>query len=438
MYIAINGLVFVLLSLYALRVLFSKASYVKFSKNHYVFLTPPEKFLLLTMVTGMVAVTTGGFSALRLMWWIVLIILAFIVYRKHIVINKFVLVYTFFLAYLLISFTWAPDILFSFRVFLKYLYPFLIMLFAMNFVVSKDFIHIAIKYMVITAFIVSIFLGGFMTHIVGLWFFYLGGVFWPIATLADFFAVMSALAFVLWWKTGEKKYLFLIVWFLLSCTLQSVRTGILSIGIMLMFGFYLRYRFASLPFILGGIVLGLGLILFVPQIKEKMFFNPVKVQTLSDVVTSLQSTDTVNTNARSVMWEFLLEKFYDKDQLFGQGLGAVQEYMYNNHVFGGLVAPHNDFVQLLCDVGEVGVYLYLFIPISFLLLHWQYFKNPKSSELHLIGTIAIMSYVAILPAMNFDNVVNYSFPVQSMPFIFIGLFYAYRRILDQEKSKKDV
>ncbi len=435
MYLAINGLVFVLLSLYALRVLFSKASYVKFSKDQYVLLTAPERFLLLTMVTGMIC--TLSFSSLRLMIWITLIILAFVVYRKSITINTFVLICLVFLSYTLITLTWAPSLEFGIRVFLKYLYPVLIMIFAMSFVTSKDFIYVALKYMIITSFVISIFLGGFMTHIVGLWIFYFGGVFWPTSTLADFFAVMSAISFVLWWKTGEKKYLFLIAWFLLSCMLQSVRTGLLSIGFMFIFGMYFRYRLISLPYIIGIVLLGLSAILFVPNVKEKMFYDTTKVQTFSDITGSLEEGN-INTSARSTMWEYLLKIFYEKDELLGQGLGTVQHFMYNNHVFGGLTVPHNDFVQMLCDIGELGVILYLLIPISFLMLNWKYFKDVRYSELHMIGTIAILSYIAIIPAMNFDNVVNYSFPVHSMPFIFIGLFYAYKRILIQEESNQNV
>ena len=437
MYLAINGLVFVLLSLYALRVLFSKASYVKFSKDQYILLTAPEKFLLLTMITGMIALTTGGFGTIRLMWWITLIILAFIIYRKNITINTFVLICLVFLTYTLITLTWAPSLEFGIRVFLKYLYPILIMIFAMSFVTSKDFIYVALKYMIITSFVISIFLGGFMTHIVGLWFFYFGGVFWPIATLADFFAVMSAVSFVLWWRTGEKKYLLLIGWFLLSCILQSVRTGLFSIGFMFIFGMYFRYRIISLPYIIGIVLLGLSAILFVPNVKEKMFFDTTKVQTFADITGALEEGN-INTSARSVMWEYLLKTFYEKDELLGQGLGTVQNYMYNNYVFGGLQVPHNDFVQMLCDIGELGVILYLLMPISFLMLNWKYFKDVRYSELHMIGTIAILSYIAIIPVMNFDNVVNYSFPVHSMPFIFIGLFYAYKRILIQEERNQNV
>lgn len=438
MYVAINGLVFVVLSLYALRVLFSKSSYVKFTKDEYVLLTAPEKFLLLTMLTGMIACTAGGFSSLRLMWWIILIILAFVIYRKTIALNSMVLIVSIFLGYILTTLLWAENQAFGFRVFLKYLYPFLIMLFAMSFITSKNFIFVALKYLVIVSFVFSIFLGGFGTHFIGFeYIFYFHGVFWVLSALADYFGIISAICFVLWWKTGEKKYLFLIVWFLLSALLHSTRTGLLSIGLMFIFGCYLRYRLASLPYVIGIILLGLSTILFVPQVKEKMFFDTAKIQTFSDI-TQAYSDGNINSSARFTMWEFLLEKFYKNNETLGSGLGSVQNYMYNNYVFGGLEAPHNDFVQMLCDIGEIGVFLYLMIPLLFMILHWKYFKNVKYSDLNMIATIAILSYISIIPAMNFDNVVNYSMPVHSMPFIFIGLFYAYKRIINEEELNQNV
>lgn len=394
MYTILSALVFAGVSFWALKLLFSKYSYVKYSKDYYIELSGPEKFILFTIVTGFIACTPGGFSALRLMMWIFILLLGFIMYRKHIIINKMVFVASLFLAYILITFTWAEDLSFSMRVFLKYWYPILIMIFVMTFVTSRDFIHVVIKYTLGTAFILSILLGGFMTHIVGFWHFYLGGIFWPIATLADYLGVMSAIAYVMWWKTGEKKYLYLIVWFALSAMLQSVRTGLLSIGVMIIVASYLRYRLLSLPYIFGLIFLGLSIILFVPQVKEKMFFDTTLVNSIDDVVNALGSTENLNTSARSVMWEHLLENFYEKDTLLGQGAGSIQNYMYNNYIFGGLKVPHNDFVQMLSDFGQVGVILYLLIPISFILLNWKYLYNVKDSELNMIATIVVLTYFA--------------------------------------------
>ena len=127
---------------------------------------------------------------------------------------------------------------------------------------------------------------------------------------------------------------------------------------------------------------------------------------------------------------------YKDNELLGSGMGSSQQFMYeNSHLFpNNINVTHNDFVQMLCDIGNLGILLYLLIPFTFMISSWKYFKNPKESELSLIACMSILSYIAILPAMNFDNVINYSFPVHSMPFIFIGLFYAQKRIIERENN----
>lgn len=431
MFAAINLLVFVLLTGYAFVLLISKPSLVKLSKTERVLLTGREKFLLLTLVTGMVEV--GAFSALRLIVWLSLMLFAFVVYRTSPRFNLLTLVYIIFLIWLGITMIWSPDILYGIRVYLKYLYPFMALLFAAAFVHSKDFIYVAIRWMLIAAFMASVFLGGFMTHILGIWYFYFGGLFWPISTLADYLAVMSAVAFVMWWRTGEKKYLFLIGWFVLSSLLQEVRTGILSIGVMLMIGSYLRYKIVSLPYIIGAVFIGISMILFVPQIKEKMFYDPERVVSIEDIL-SAQEENNLNTNARAPMWAELLHRFHEDHEWVGSGLGSVQEYMYENFVFGGLQVAHSDYVQMMCDAGNVGLLLYLLFPFILYIYTIRYVHKKPSTSMVTSAMLAFLAYSAVLLAMGFDNVVNYSFASHSYPFIFAGIFLAYKRQLKRKGS----
>ncbi|MBN2816192.1 MAG: O-antigen ligase family protein [Campylobacterales bacterium] len=432
MFALINILVFTFVTLYAFRLLFSKDSYVKLSATEEVLLNGREKFLIFTLATGMIAISTLGLSSIRLMIWLLMMIFAFIMMRKSPRFNLFTGVYLIFLLWLIIAIVLAPSLPYAIRMFLKYLYPFVALLFAATFVQSKDFIFVAIRWMLIAALIVSIFLGGFMTHIVGVWFFYLNGVFWPISTLADYLAVMSAVSLVMWWRTKEKKYLFLILWFILSATLQSVRTGVLSIGIMLIMWTYLRFKLASLPFILGGVLIGVSMILYVPSIKEKMFYVPEKVQSINDITESYEKNN-LNTSMRATMWADLLKRFYVDNRWLGSGLGAVQHYMYTHYVFGGLKVPHNDFVQLACDTGKIGVWLYLLFPLmTYIFLMKHVHKLPRT-QTQVSAVLAILSYAAILPSMNFDNVVNYAFAAHAYPFIFIGIFMASRF----EENNKD-
>ncbi|MDM5272547.1 O-antigen ligase family protein [Sulfurovum sp. zt1-1] len=435
MFAAINLLVFVFLTGYAFLLLISKPSYVKLSKTERVLLTGREKFLLLTLVTGMVMV--GSFSSLRLMIWLSFMMFAFVIYRKSPHFNSLTIIYIIFLIWLGITMVWSPDLLYGIRVYLKYLYPFIVLLFAATFVHSKDFIFVAMRWMLAAAFITSVFLGGFMTHIIGFWYFYIGNLFWPISTLADYLAVMAAVSFVMWWRTGEKKYLFLIGWFIISSLLQGVRTGILSIGVMLMVASYLRYKIASFPYLIGAVAIGITMILFVPQLKEKMFFDPEKVQTIDDITGAFEENN-LNTNLRTYMWEDLMHRFHDEHEWLGSGLGSVQHYMYENFVFGGLHVPHSDYVQMMCDSGNVGLILYLFFPLMMYFYTIRYVHKKPASALNASAILAFLAYAAVLPAMAFDNIVNYSFASHSYPFIFAGIFLAYRRIEKRQQRIQGV
>lgn len=437
MFTLLNVVVFFLLTGYAIKFMFSTPSYVKLSKTEKVLLTGREKFLLLTIATGMVQVGVDlgvNLSAFRLMIWIGIILLAFILYRKSPKLNAIVMIYVLFLTWLAVSLLWAEDIGYGIRMYLKYLYPFLIMIFAATFVRSPQFIYVAMRWMILTSFICSLFLGGFMTHLLGIWSFYGNGIFWPISTLADYLGIMSGVSFVMWWRTREKKYLLLIGWFFLSAVLQSVRTGLLAILMVGMVASYLRYRVYALPYIAGIVLIALASVVFIPQVHDKMFNETAKVNSIDDL--SSISTDNIDSNARFALWAWSLEKFYTGHEWTGSGLGSVQQYLYEHFVFGGLPAVHNDFVQLLSDTGLTGLILYSFFPIVIFIYSWKIIARRGLDTLKITLALTVLSYAAVLTTMMTDNVVNYTFAAHSYPFIFIGIAIAYKRL--EKEGKLDV
>lgn len=434
MFTLLNIFVFFVLSWYAIKLMFSTPSYVKLSRTEKVLLTGREKFLLLTMVTGMfqVGVDLGmSLSALRLMAWIGMILLAFVLYRRSPKLNSLVMIYLLFLTWLAISLFWTVDIGYGFRAYLKYLYPFLIMIFAATFVRSHDFIYVAMRWMILTSFILSLFLGGVMTNILGIWQFYGNGLFWPYSTLSDYLAVMSGVAFLMWWRTGEKKYFLLIVWFLLSTILQSVRTGILAITLMMIVASYLRYKTLSIPYILGIVFLSIASVVFIPQVHDKMFNESIKVAQINDL--SSVTSDNIDSNGRFSMWEWALDKFYAGHEWTGSGLGSVQQYMYDHFVFGGLHVIHNDYIQILADTGQPGLILYLLFPIGIFIYSHKVIMQKEMSPLKITLILAVLSYIGVLACMMFDNVVNYTLAVHSYPFIFLGIALAYKRLEKEER-----
>ena len=435
MFTLLNVLVFFFLVGYAFKLLVSSPSYVKLSKTEKYLLTGREKFLLFTLVTGMfqVGVSLGGInlSALRLMIWIGFVLFAFMFYKTP----KFSPVYFMYLAFLTwmaASLFWTDSVGYGLRAYLKYLYPFLIMLFAMTFVKSPQFIYIAMRWMITSAFLYSLFLGGHMTDVLHIWYFYGDGVFWPASTLADFLGIMSAVSFVMWWRTGEKKYLLLIAWFFLSSVLESIRTGLLAIFLVLIIASYLRYKVLAIPYIVGLLFIAAASVVFIPQIHDKMFNASAKVSNINDL--SSISTDNIESNARFAMWAWAMQKFYDGHEATGSGLGTIQHYMYENYVFGGLTVLHNDYVQILSDVGLTGLILYALFPISIFLYAWRPIMRRGFSGYKISLILSVLSFVSVLTTMMTDNVVNYSFATHSYPFMFIGIAIAYKQIEKQQRA----
>lgn len=438
MFAALNILVFLLLTLYAFKTLISAPSYVALSKTEKVLLTGREKFLLITIITGMIEV--GGvsiglnLSAWRMLIWMMMIILAFLLYRKSPWFNVMSFSYLFFIGWMFLSLSWTESIPFGIRVILKYLYPFLILLFAMTFVRSKDFIFVVMKWLIVTAFILSLFLGAITVKTIG-GFFYLHGVFWHWAAFADYMAIMSGLAYLMWWRTKDKRYFYLILWFLASVVVGSNRTGILGILSVFTVASYLRYKVLALPYIAGVVSFALISVLFVPQVREKMFYDPNAIQTIGDLGSIGQ--DQIDSNGRFAMWEWTLNNYYEGREWVGSGIGTVQKVFYNlEHPFGSIKIIHNDYIQMLADIGLVGIGLYvIFVLLS--INTARHYVRPRFPEyLQNTSFLVITSFAAALTTMMTDNVVNYAFSVHSYPFIFVGIMLAYRKYRYELKIQK--
>jgi O-antigen ligase len=134
------------------------------------------------------------------------------------------------------------------------------------------------------------------------------------------------------------------------------------------------------------------------------------------------------------MWAWAMQKFYDGHEATGSGLGTIQHYMYENYVFGGLTVLHNDYVQILSDVGLTGLILYALFPISIFLYAWRPIMRREFSGYKISLILSVLSFVSVLTTMMTDNVVNYSFATHSYPFMFIGIAIAYKQIEKQQRA----
>ena len=153
-----------------------------------------------------------------------------------------------------------------------------------------------------------------------------------------------------------------------------------------------------------------------------MFYDG-KGKNIEEVQNGNISTDDINSNGRFAMWEWSLNKFYRNKELIGTGTGNLQETFYAlRHPFGSIRICHNDYVQILCDNGVIGICLFggSFL---FLIFHsFSVYQNKRyGTVIRICAITAGSSAAGTLLTMYTDNVINYTMATLSYPCGFYGM-----------------
>ena len=390
-----------------------------FDRKGYVTVTGPQHFVLFTLYTGIIRL--DDLSAARLMIWICFAILALLI-DKHpsILKSPVVLLYTLYLLWLVISLFLSTEKFYGSRVFLKYLYPFLFMLLTAKLTVVPLFYFRALKNIFHMAIFACLFLYfGYRLPI----FWFLQPICWTVAPVQDFMSVGVAIALAYHMFYKNKKYLVYCAAFFACSIIWVNRTGLLASSMALMIFSILRYKLKALPYVILFTGLFVGTVLYVGAFREKMFSSDMSSEDILEKSETL-STDDINSSGRFAMWEWSLGLFYKGHEWTGSGLGALQARFYSeDHPFAPLKVVHNDYVQILCDTGLIGLLLYLSILFS-LVIHavmvcWNTRKAPIVRFAAMIAGVAMGGMIS---ALYTDNVVNYSLVTLSYPFGLYGMF----------------
>lgn len=305
---------------------------------------------------------------------------------------------------------------YGFRVILKYLYPLLIMLFASAAVRDKEvFLKAGLGARLVAVISIPVLIIPMLNWIL------FPGVFWYGTASAIHYITMCVFSLALFYYTDErKKNLLLCVLFMLPCLVWVFRTSIMGTTLALMTFFFFKYKMKSLPVIFVVLVLFVVAVFAIPSVREKMFKDSENVS-IEQLQRGEISKDDINSNARFAMWEDLQSRFYDGKELMGSGIGSVQNYMYSNFVFGGLKVPHNDYVQMSCDSGIIGVVLYLLAVFAIIVHSFFVYQKYTDVSIKMCAIVAGSSIVGVALTMYTDNVVNYSMATLSYPFGFYGM-----------------
>ena len=417
----LNLIYFLIITYYGYKFLYSESRIVKspFDKNQLLELTGPEAFWVLTFSTGLLAfsITIGlDLMAIRLLVLEVFCIIGIQRTAGRMIWSPALRMYVLYMIWLFIGCFYGPSWNYGIRVMLKYIYPLLLCLFAAK--VTTDF-AIAMKATLMARWVAFVAL--VITFIPGVRGTLLPGVFWYGTAQAIHYISIMTLSIALFFFTSEKrKNAIYAVLFLLPCFLWVFRTSIMGSGVAIMAFSVIRWRLRALPVIAAVLIGGVVAVFTIPSLREKMFYDANV--TIEDFQNGKISEDNLDTNGRSMMKEVIEARFYFGHEYAGSGTGSVQEYMYNNsHLFNGIKIVHNDFVQMKCDNGLIGLWLYCGIAILIFLHCFKVYWSTADEQLRFLSITAGASMLGVFATLYSDNTVNYSMATLSMPFGFYGM-----------------
>ena len=417
----LNIIYFIVISLLGVKFLTSKGGIVKspFDKSTLMKLDGPEMFWCLTFSTGLLAFSVNvglDLMAIRLLVLELLCIVGLFVCKNKPVMSLPIYVYIAYLLWLCIGLTYTISPAYGVRVILKYLYPFLLCLFASA---AVRHIEVWMKSALLARLVAVLSL---LVVFIPYASWLMPGVFWYATALAiNYISIMIFSLALVYFTNEKKKNLIYTVLFMLPCFLWVFRTSIMGSFVALMAFYLIKYRLRAAPIIFGFICLGVVAVFTIPSLKAKMFRQENGDVTIEQFRSGQLTMDDVDTNARQAVWEELEDRFYHGHELTGSGTGSAQQYMYENNVFNGLKIAHSDFVQMKCDNGLVGLILYSSIA-ALVLLHCilVYWRN-RDPKIKLAAIVAGASMAGVFVTLYSDNVVNYSMATLSMPFGFYGM-----------------
>lgn len=421
MSLIINGIVLLLMIFCICRIFFNSNPIVvehPLMSGVRCRLTSTYSFLLFSVATAMIFI--GPFSLVKYaLWTIVLVCLFCGTWKKKV--DWIVGAYLIFLIWNLLALTYSSELFQGWMMMIKYTLPLLYLWMAYNAVSDDaDFVYF-LKFTVITMIVYTFLIGGYAAKLYGFVYaflnFYSGGLTVSYAAFADFLSALFPVPLALYVLTGKKKWLWAALFFLGSSVLEVVRTGMGAVFIAAAFFCLMYYRIKAIPWIIGAAFVCATLALGIPSVRDKLFMDKSKATTSIAQV----SSDNIQMNGRSALWEKNMNRFYEPNKIAGAGLGMAPAY---TKTFKSLRMIHSDYVQILCDTGLVGLVLFAFFFIVTMFkvigITWQ--RNRYSIFVRVSGAMAVGSCSATFFAMAFDNVVAYSQQCFVWPFVFIGMF----------------
>ena len=429
----LNILFFLILTYWGFKFLYMPHKSVThpLDKKRKLLFEGPELYLVLMLSTGLLslAVPIGlDLSAIRLLFLEIFCIIGLLRTHHKPIWTAVSIFYILLIVWMCIGLWYTTSITFGIRVILKFLYAFLVILYTSAAVRDGEvFLKAAFgaRWMaIITIILVFTTLNRIFP-----------GTIWYATALAINYIVMCMFSLAMYYYGGrDKKNLYLTILFVIPCIVWVFRTSIMGTALAFMVFMFFRYKAKSLPLIFGTIILFIVAIFTIPAVKDKMFDG--QDRTLQEFQAGKISMDDIDSNGRFAMWEWSFDTYYDGHELTGSGTGNLQRAFYAlEHGIGSIKVPHNDYVQILCDNGLIGIFLFgtsflCLIIHSFIVLQ----KRRYPWYIKVCAITAGASAAGVLLTMYTDNVINYTMATISYPCAFYGMMLGLEKGYKQKQA----
>lgn len=419
---ALNYLYFFVLHMLLLDFLRKRQKVMRpaFSKQGRVTFSGREAFGIALVCTGVFALQAPAgldLMALRLLVLELLCVGALVSAGAHPVRNTFSRIYGLFLLWVLAGIVYSPVPAYGARVFLKYLYIFPLCLMC-SAVVQRDVV--AYKACELSR---KWSFAAFLWCMIPFVMVIFPGVFWYSTALAINYITMAVLSLALYWHLGhQRRDLLWCIFFCIPCIIWVFRTSIMGTTLAMMTLFFFRYKLKALPIVGAVFIAFICAVFFIPSVKGKMFFKAGEAS-VSQLQAGQISFDQINSNGRFAMWEWSFESFFEPSPFMGSGSGNLQEVFYSlKHPFGTIRICHNDYVQILCDNGLIGIALFLAAGLALIGHSFVVYQGSRhSAAIRICAATAGAGMAGTMLTLYTDNVINYSMCTIGYPVAFYGM-----------------
>lgn len=152
-------------------------------------------------------------------------------------------------------------------------------------------------------------------------------------------------------------------------------------------------------------ILGLPLLMiFNDGFRKRMFFTATDPDAiLKDPGTALQGLDG---SGRFGLWDVALQKFFTPSPVLGSGIGATQHFLQQQGTDQKIGVVHSEYVRLLCEVGLIGLVLFL-IAMGVYLARLRFLAATTPERKYALAAMgALIGYMLYMATDNSFDYVN--------------------------------